>query len=137
MCSDGMVPKGLIQDASGNLYGTAWGGSAPYCYSVYCGTVFKLAPIITSITLSSSPNPSHVGQPVTLTTTVAGSYLTPTGTVTFKRGKFILGTVNLANGQANLTATFPKSGSYSLGSIYSGDQVYGAISSKRLKQVVE
>jgi uncharacterized repeat protein (TIGR03803 family) len=42
--SDGAVPRGLIADAAGNLYGmtTAGGGSA--CFDYGCGTVFKLTP---------------------------------------------------------------------------------------------
>src|SRR5215471_4866258 len=40
--SDGLAPApGLVFDASGNLYGTAFGGG--HCSS-YCGVVFRLAP---------------------------------------------------------------------------------------------
>lgn len=46
-CSDGLLPyAGLIEDAEGNLYGTASAGGIfdPNCASAYsCGTVFKLA----------------------------------------------------------------------------------------------
>jgi uncharacterized repeat protein (TIGR03803 family) len=47
-CTDGANPlAGLIEDASGNLYGTTAEGGANYnstCYEATCGTVFKLAP---------------------------------------------------------------------------------------------
>jgi uncharacterized repeat protein (TIGR03803 family) len=41
-CTDGMYPRGLVQDAAGNLYGTTvWGGVGG---GVGNGVVFKLAP---------------------------------------------------------------------------------------------
>jgi uncharacterized repeat protein (TIGR03803 family) len=47
-CTDGANPvAGLIEDASGNFYGTTTNGGANYssnCYQGSCGTVFKLAP---------------------------------------------------------------------------------------------
>jgi uncharacterized repeat protein (TIGR03803 family) len=47
-CTDGADPlAGLVEDASGNLYGTTANGGANYssnCHDGSCGTVFKLAP---------------------------------------------------------------------------------------------
>ncbi len=47
-CTDGANPvAGLIEDASGNLYGTTANGGANYsssCNEGSCGTVFRLAP---------------------------------------------------------------------------------------------
>lgn len=45
-CTDGGYPygAGLIEDASGNLYGTTSSGGVNSCDSPGCGTVFKLAP---------------------------------------------------------------------------------------------
>lgn len=47
-CTDGAKPEaGLIEDASGNLYGTTTNGGTNYssnCYNGSCGTVFKLTP---------------------------------------------------------------------------------------------
>jgi uncharacterized repeat protein (TIGR03803 family) len=41
--ADGANPLGVIQDAEGNLYGTASFGGDPDCYqSVGCGTIFKV-----------------------------------------------------------------------------------------------
>lgn len=43
--SDGFAPAGgLIQDAKGNLYGTASGGGDLFCDTTGCGTVFELSP---------------------------------------------------------------------------------------------
>lgn len=44
--SDGGQPEGLVEDASGNLYGTTGLGGDPNCYGGFggCGVVFKLDP---------------------------------------------------------------------------------------------
>lgn len=53
----------------------------------------------TTVTLTASPNPASTGQPVTLTATVTGRLFgsppAPAGTVTFKDGGTILGTLSL------------------------------------------
>src|SRR5262249_35408900 len=59
----------------------------------------------TTATVTSTPNPSIVNQPVTFTATVAGTpapfACVPTGTVTFKEGSTTLGTGTLnGSGQA-------------------------------------
>jgi Bacterial Ig-like domain (group 3)/Beta-propeller repeat len=58
-----------------------------------------------SATLTSSPNPSTQGQPVTFTAKITSSTTTPTGPVTFTAGKTTLGTVELSNGKATLTTS--------------------------------
>jgi uncharacterized repeat protein (TIGR03803 family) len=42
--ADGGQPDGLVEDASGNLYGTTGLGGDPNCYGAWgrCGVVFKL-----------------------------------------------------------------------------------------------
>ena len=43
--SDGALPTGsLTVDASGNLYGTTFGGGGSSCFGFGCGTVFELSP---------------------------------------------------------------------------------------------
>src|SRR5262245_61275222 len=67
------------------------------------GKIFVKAP--TSTALTSSANPSTVGQAVTLTATVspvAPATGTPTGTVTFRDGAVTLGTGTLAAGRASI-----------------------------------
>src|SRR6185437_10875949 len=63
----------------------------------------------TSISLSSSANPSHAGDSVTFTASVSGNITgggTPTGTMTFKNNGTILGTETL---DGTGTATFSTS----------------------------
>jgi Bacterial Ig-like domain (group 3)/FG-GAP-like repeat/FG-GAP repeat len=90
-----------------------------------------------TITLSSGQNPIYANQPVTYTAVVWASPATPTGSVTFKQGSTVLGTVPLADGQASFTTTFTKAGIFSIVAIYSGDQNYPAKNSKAVKQVVD
>ncbi len=72
-CSDGSPPQGgVIEDASGNFYGTTNGGGPNYY-----GTVFKLTPPPPSFTVSASP---------TSVTIVAGQSGTATFTVTPENG---------------------------------------------------
>ena len=59
------------------------------------------------------------GLPTTLRATLSDS--SATGTVTFKDGGVVLGTVSVINGVATLTHTFMTTGSHSILADYSGD----------------
>ena len=89
----------------------------------------------TSTAFTSSPNPSTVGQLVTLTATVTAAVGTPTGSVVFKNGTTTLGTVALSNGVAKLSYRFPTQGSFSLKAAYQGS-VNNSPSSNTLTQTV-
>jgi uncharacterized repeat protein (TIGR03803 family) len=132
-CTDGEFPfSGLIEDSSGNLYGTTQGGGL-----TGGGTVFKLATRTTpTITLTSSANPSYVDQSVTFTATVTGSGVTPTGSVTFEENQTAVGTVNLSGGQAAFPITFTQRGTLPINASYSGDLNYNPVNSAVLKQAV-
>jgi hypothetical protein len=56
-----------------------------------------------SATLTSSPNPSALGQAVTFTATISSPTVIPRGPVTFTAGKTVLGTAQLGGGKAKLT----------------------------------
>src|SRR5262249_15291935 len=76
-----------------------------------------------STSLNSTPNPSNVGQTVTLTATVSAlspAAGVPTGTVTFRDGGTTLGIVPLVNGSASLPVSTFAAGNHSLTAIYSG-----------------
>jgi hypothetical protein len=69
-------------------------------------------------TLTSSPNPSTQGHPVTFTAKITSSTTTPTGPVTFTAGKTTLGTVELSNGKATLTTSTLAVGSTTVTATY-------------------
>jgi hypothetical protein len=79
----------------------------------------------TSTVVSSSPNPSTLGQNVTYTATVSAAAPgsgTPTGTVTFIAGKFTLGTAPLdGSGVATLVSSGAPLGVSTISAVYSGD----------------
>jgi len=101
---DGMGPDiPMLRDAQGNLYGNTTQGGDLSCTTgpggnggtlIGCGTVFKLTLATqtkTTTTLTSSPNPSTYGEPVTFTAVVTPA--PPDGeTVSFMKGKTVLGT---------------------------------------------
>ena len=66
----------------------------------------------TTTALSSSPNPSTYGQPVTFTAMVASRLGAPPDgeTVTFMKGKTVLGTGSLSGGSASFTTSTLKVG---------------------------
>jgi len=91
----------------------------------------------TSITVSSSPNPSTFGQTVTITATVTASLAGETGTVSFFDGATQLGapiTVN-SSGVATFQTSGLAVGSHTITATYSGD-AYFAVSSSVTTQAV-
>ena len=79
--------------------------------------------------LTSSPNPSVYGQPVTFTATVIPGLsggATPTGTVTFRLGTTVLGTATLSGGVAVFTTTVGQLpvGTNVITADYAGDGTY-------------
>jgi CSLREA domain-containing protein len=88
---------------------------------------FSVAQATTSTSVSSSINPSDLGQGVTFTATVSSSAGTPTGTVQFTDGSNNLGgPINCVAGGGNTcTAQFStsslSSGNHAIAASYSGD----------------
>lgn len=79
-----------------------------------------------TVTLTSSPNPSVFGASVTLTATLPTD---ATGTVTFLDGTTTLGTGTISNGIATLTISSLTGGTHSITAQYPGDTNYsGAFS---------
>ncbi|GAA1895492.1 hypothetical protein GCM10009716_01830 [Streptomyces sodiiphilus] len=81
-----------------------------------------------NLTLTSSPNPSSIGQTVTFCATVQASPPgagTPSGTVTFvvAGGPTLTGTLN-ANGQVCVTTSFATAGPRTVTATYSGDTCF-------------
>jgi uncharacterized repeat protein (TIGR03803 family) len=65
--ADGSIPRGLIQDAEGNLYGEATYGGDLNCYPPYgCGTVFKIDArgkfsVVFTFSSTNTRNPGFTG----------------------------------------------------------------------------
>lgn len=86
-------------------------------------------------TLIASPNPTQVGQPVTLTATVSNSGgITPTGRVRFSING-ISWRITLADGIAQTSHTFPIAGNWTIYAYYTGD-IGNVRSSTTLTEVV-
>jgi hypothetical protein len=93
----------------------------------------------TGIALGSSLNPAVAGQAVTFTAAVspvAPGGGTPTGTVTFKDGNAVLGTVAVGpTGVAKLTTSFATAGGHAVTAVYSGDPNFVGSSQTVTEQV--
>jgi hypothetical protein len=103
--------------------------------SFTAANAFTYAPVGSTISLSSSPNPSRPGQPVTFTATVTG--FSPTGTVSFIDGGTQIGTATLTGGTATFTTSSLTEGSHSITARYSGDPNNVAGTSGALAQIVD
>jgi len=97
-------------------------------------TVVIAAPQATTTSISSSLNPSYVGQLVTFTAMVMPP--SATGTVTFAQGQNIIGTASLSSGQASLTTANLSAGNLSIVAVYSGDSQFAGSTSPSLSQSV-
>ncbi len=94
--------------------------------------------VATTTKVTSSLNPSQVGQSVTFTATVDGEEGTPTGTVEFRDGAAVLGTGTVGeDGTATLVTDALAVGTHQVTAIYSGDGTFAGSSSDALAQVIE
>lgn len=94
-----------------------------------------VAPAVTTLTLSSSANPSYTGQSIMFTATIAGLAPGGGGTVTFSNGSTTLGTATVSNGTASYTGSLSTAGNQTITAAYSGD-ANNAASSATLAQTV-
>jgi len=97
-------------------------------------TIDKQTPVVK---LTSSANPGTAGKAITFTATVTGSDGTPTGTVVFKSGTAILGTVALSGGKAAYSTSKLAAGTYTITASYSGNADYLSAISAPLKEIVD
>jgi Bacterial Ig-like domain (group 3)/Bacterial Ig-like domain (group 2) len=87
-----------------------------------------------SVTVTSSSNPSTYGNSVTFTATVTPS--AATRTVTFKDGSTTLGTGTLSSGKTTFSTSTLAAGSHSITAAYGGDSNYNSSTSSVLTQTV-
>ena len=113
-----------------------YNGSGEYASST--GSVQQVVvPAATTTTLTSSANPAPNGQNVTFTAVVASAAAAaPTGKVTFKDGKTVLGTASLVNGQAQLSTSLLATGSHAIMATYASSANFSG-SSGSLSQVIQ
>jgi hypothetical protein len=92
----------------------------------------------TTTSLTSSPNPSSHGQPVTFTATVtpSGPYA-PTGKVKFWDGTTGIGAATLVNGVATLTTSKLAVGTHAITALYPSDAYNDKSTSAVVNQVVQ
>ena len=115
----------------------AYSGDSSYLGSASSGLTQTVNKKTTTTTVSSSLDPSTVGQAVTYTATVSSA--TATGTVAFdEAGTPITGCTAqpVSSGTATCTATNPPAGGHWIKAVYSGDNGYLNSTSSGLTQTV-
>jgi uncharacterized repeat protein (TIGR01451 family) len=116
--------------------------TAAYSGDGNCGTSYKTlsqaVKLPSTVTITSSVNPSTSGQSVTFNANVSSSAGgTPSGSVTFKNGGVTLGSGSLnASGNASFTVSNLTVGTHSITASYGGDSTYMTGVSPILKQTV-
>jgi len=84
------------------------------------GAIHLGAKLPTSTVLTSSQNPSVVGEPVTFTAAVSATGAAPVGTVRFKAGNVIVGEVPVFAGTASVTLSSLPAGSTRISAAFRG-----------------
>ena len=150
VCNVGVFPRGGA--ASWSIAATATAAGSPTVSAsvtsatqdpvpgngTATATTTVVASAATTTVLSSSLNPSTLGQSVTFTATVRSSAGgTKTGSVTFRDGGTAIGSSALdATGHASLATTTLPIGARSITAGYGGDAHFGASSSPAISQSV-
>jgi sugar lactone lactonase YvrE len=140
------APKSVGNPIQGTITVDSNAGSAPQGTGIAGVAVAGAAPVIslsgqvlsvnpTTISISSSANPSLVGASVTFSSVVSGSGLT--GTVVFLDGSTQLCSVALASQSATCVTSTLSLGTHSITAQYSGDTDDAASTSAVLSQVVK
>ncbi|MGB6942150.1 MAG: Ig-like domain repeat protein [Bryobacteraceae bacterium] len=110
-----------------------YGGSSAYGPS-YSSVLSEIVKSSTSVTISSSLNPSTAGSAVTFTAVVSPS--SATGTVQFLDGATLLGSATLAGGRASFTTSSLLPGAQSITASYLGDALDAPSNSAALTETV-
>ena len=115
-----------------------YSGNASFATSTSSPISQSVNLIATTTTLSVIPNPSTVGQAVTLTGTVQPTPTgTPLGTVSFFNGTTLIGTGNLtASGIATLSVSNLTAGTHPITAVYSGNATYSGSTSTAVSLTV-
>jgi Bacterial Ig-like domain (group 3)/Beta-propeller repeat len=143
------IGAGIALDSAGNAFiaGSTQSTNFPtknafqpvYAGGFYDAFVAKMdVRAVSTITLTSSLNPSIYGQPVTFTAAFASTIGAPPDgeTVKFMKGKTILGTGTLSSGSASFTTSTLPVATNAITAVYAGDSNFGPSTSNTVKQVV-
>jgi len=121
----------------GHSIKAAYNGSTTYAASTSHPLAFTVNKAATTVTLTSSLNPSTSGKMVKFTATVVPQTSgTPTGNVTFKDGTTLLGTEALSGDRASVSTSTLTVGTHSITVHYVGDTNYKQGTSAVLTQTV-
>jgi ankyrin repeat protein len=135
--STGLGPVSIaVGDFNGDMkldLATANSGSNNVTLLVSNGATAKGA---TSTALTSSTNPSVVGQSLTFTATVSSATGTPTGMVSFMEGGNQIGSGTVSGGTAIFITSALTATSHSITAVYSGDSNFAASTSPAFVQTV-
>lgn len=121
-----------------NAFAAVYGGDSNFIGSTSRAFVEMFSQATTVTTVTSSRNPSNVGQSVTFTATVAPEFSgTPAGTVSFFDGTTLLKTVGMGSkGVANYTTSTLASGMHTITATYGGSPDFDGSGSDPLTQTV-
>ena len=115
----------------------SYSGDSNFNSSVSSALPQTVNPAGSTTTASSSLNPSTFGQSVALNASVTPKFGgVATGSVTFKDGTNVLGTVVVGSNAASLVLNTLQTGSHSITAVYSGDSNVGGSTSVALSQSV-
>jgi hypothetical protein len=104
--------------------------------SVSAALSHEVVKATTTIALTVSTAAVEVGQSVIFTAAVKGTGGTPTGTVIFKDGEVVLGSVALSEGRASLTTSALPAGQHTVTATYDGDATFRESISEGLPYLV-
>jgi sugar lactone lactonase YvrE len=103
-----------------NQYGVYTASATDGTYSATSNNIFVVEP--STLTLTSSVNPSLIGQSTTFTLNISTTgTVTPGGTVTFYSNGVEIGSVSVSGSAASINDSFAASGTYAITATYHSD----------------
>jgi hypothetical protein len=90
-----------------------------------------------AITLTGTPDPVFLNNPITFTSTLTSPAGVPTGTITLMDGSVPLITLPLSGGAVSFTTSTLTLGLHTITAVYSGDAIFAPITSAPLNVLVE
>jgi hypothetical protein len=131
---------------SGNILTFTGAGTVVVAANQAGNAQYAAAPTVTQsvlvdpqpkVTLSATPNPVFLNNPVTLTATLAVTGPVPSGIVTFLDGSQPIGSANLTGATATLSVSTLALGTHSITASYGGNANYASAVSLPVAVVVE